>query len=897
MRLRSLPELLVFLLLFPLSVMAAGSAVDLAEQDSGADLTRKMLALEVEPDQALTPEQALQAASWVLVQNHMRLLKAPRRQSEIWLQVELENSQAMPLQRWLELTPWRAGHIEAWMLEPDTGQAAGYWQTGAGVSVAERDIKSTRAIIPVALDAGERAVLLLKVRSSHRPDLSVISWNSLDFALSEQHRYQRHSIFLAVILTLFVVLLLQHNLHYFLLGCWMLALFALEAEKEGYISYLFFSELTDIGINLRFISSLLEKSLFLIITVYFMELRQHHYWRWVPLGALSVTATASAAGFALNGVELRQLISVMHLVFVVLWLLMLPAALRMASKWRWPLLGLLTLSWLASTLYILSYTLNIQYTSNFASFWVGIKILVILGLLLIYALQKRDYERMLECQLREHTRAEHDRLERAVAQRTCELNQALESVRRADQARTGFLSRVTHDLKSPLTSIMGYSQLLSGERGKAGQMSHIIHNSASHMLNLINRLIDYARDVTAVEAVDNDLYLHAFMNSVTYEARVLSGRNGNHFTLESDPALPAVIRCDETLLREVLLNLLENASKYTRNGTIRLRLQGEKVNQPGGKSMRLICEVEDTGCGIATDQQDQLFEPFFRASEQGEGVGLGLSIVKELVERMGGEVSLSSVQGEGTCVRFSIPVEPGQEDAGFAVLKTPEQMLPRYHAGGRTAWVVEDAPSIRELLQLELTELGFRVALFSDAESAMQALYKQGVPDLILTDHRLPGASGDSVLDTARAIDPRVPVLLLSATWYLQADQRAQSRSTQQYTALLGKPVDLVRLRREIASACGLQNLSRSPDTAQDPSGSETLPVLDHATLEQLALWLELGAVTDIVEWSEQFGRQHPEQASLATELSRLAERGDFRTIRERLQALPAWQEWSNSAL
>lgn len=692
MRSISQPGLLTLLLLLFLSVrvaessvITAESTVDLAGQSSGADLTPKMLALEVEPDQTLTPEQALQTASWVRVQNHMGLLKAPRRQSEIWLQVQLENSQAMPLQRWLELTPWRTGHIEAWMLEPDTGQAAGYWQTGAGVSVAERDIKSTRAIIPVTLDAGEGVVLLLKVRSSHRPDLSVINWDSLDFALSEQHRYQRHSIFLAVILTLFVVLLLQHNLHYFLLGCWMLALFALEAEKEGYISYLFFSELTDISINLRFISSLLEKSLFLIITVYFMGLRQHRYWRWVPLGVLSVTVIASAAGFALDGVALRQLVSVMHLVFVVLWLLMLPAALRMTSKWRWPLLGFLTLSWLTSTLYILSYALNIKYTSGFASSWMGIKILVILGLLLIYALQKRDYERTLERQVREHTRAEHDRLERAVAQRTCELNQALESLRRADEAKTGFLSRVTHDLKSPLTSIMGYSQLLSGEPGKAGQMSHIIYNSAGHMLNLINRLIDYARDVTTVEAVDNNLYLHAFMNSVTHEARILAARNNNRFSLESDPDLPAVIRCDETLLREVLLNLLENASKYTRNGTIRLRLQGEEISQPGGKSMRLICEVEDTGCGIALDQQAQLFEPFFRASGQGEGIGLGLAIVKELVERMGGEISLSSIPGEGTRISFSIPVEPGQEDAGFAVLKTPEQMLPRYDAEGRTA--------------------------------------------------------------------------------------------------------------------------------------------------------------------------------------------------------------------
>ena len=881
MRFACLQGLLLFLLL-SLPPGAVGATVDLAQGTGELDLTRQIRLLPVEPEQIRTPEEALLSPLWVDARNNMNLLQAPHQKSEIWLQLSLANSGAEPLQRWLEIAPWRVGHIDAWMLRPNTEQPAGHWQTGVGVSVAEREVKSTRAIIPLTLQPREEIRLLIKVSSFHRPRLAVTSWNPRSFDVSEQQRYQYHSIFLAIILTLFVVLLLQHNLPYFLIGCWMLALFALEAEKEGYISYLFFSELSNYGLNLRFISAILEVSLFLTITVYLMGLKQHRYWRWVTPGVWSLAVVASAVGFALDGVELRQLGTVLHLLFALLWLCMLPAMLKQGGKWRWLLLGLLALNWATTTLFVLKYALNIHYMSTFSSFRVEVKILVILGLMLIYALQKRDYERKLERQVREHERAEHERLERAVAQRTRELNQALDSLRRADEARTGFLSRVTHDLKSPLTSIMGYSQLLSGEQGRPGQLSHVIHNSASHMLNLINRLINYARDVTAVEAEDTDIYLHAFINSVTFEARILASRNNNSFKLKSDAQLPAVIRCDETLLREVLLNLIENAAKYTEHGVISLHLSGERRNgsEPG---LWLVCEVEDSGCGIPLDRQDQMFEPFSRGEGKQEGLGLGLAIVKELVERMGGEISLNSIPDQGTCVRFAIPVKPGEEEAELAVLKTPEQMLPRYQAANLGAWVVEDAPAIRDLLQLELEELGFRVTCFQDAETAIKALHENGAPDLILTDYRLPGASGDRVLEEARAVDPQLPVLLLSATWYLQADQRSRSAAAQRYTAILGKPMDLARLRREIAAACGLQP---SPATATSAAVHGDRPsVLDPATLEQLEHWLELGAVTDMVEWCEQLAQHHPELSGPAEELRQLAERGNFSAIRERLRS------------
>lgn len=878
--------LFCILLLTPL-LARAESVLDLSVQDSKTNLASMMQVLDVAYGERHEPYQILDDASWVPVEDTPAILAAPREQSSIWLRVVLSNDSDMPLYRWLEISPWALDEIDAWLLVPGTRQTVGHWRIGADVPVESREVKTTRAVVPVSLNTKEQVLLLLHVRSNHRPALGVTSWNPVDFVIAERDRYQKHSVLFAIVLTLFVVLLLQHNLHYLLLACWMLALFFLEAEKEGYISYLLFSEQSDIGLNIRFMSSLLEKSLFIAASVFFLGLNKHPYWRWVPIGVLGVTFLASVTGFFLDGVAVRRLASGVHIFFALLWLCIVPAAIKISARWQPFLIGLLSLNWLITTLLVMSFALNIRYSLSFSLARVGIEIMVIMGLLLIYVLKQREYERMLELQLRESEKAERDRLERAVVQRTRELNQALDAAHKADASKTKFLSRVTHDLKSPLTSIMGYSQLLSTEQGKTGQMSHIIYDSASHMLNLINRLIDYARDVTSIEMNEVDLYLHAFINNVSHEGRILAGKNNNGFRLEVDELLPSVIRCDETLLREVLLNLLDNAAKYTVNGDITLRIYDKNTHESDkGAVLHLVCEVEDTGCGIDAEEHDQLFDPLFRVSDKGEGTGLGLAIVKELVERMGGDIFLSSVPNKGTCVRFTVPVKPGREDAGIAVLKSPTRMLPLYNADGLEAWVVEDSEQIRHLLYMELSELGFTVVTFADAESAINALQaKNTMPDIILTDYRLPKASGGAVLEAARAIDPLVPVLLLSATWYLQPERQETGEC---YTALLGKPVDLALLRHEVARACGLADIQASNSSEAHSSGSVTASsiVINEDSIQQLEVWLELGAVTDITEWCEQLGKQHPESACFAEELSALAQRGDFKAIHRRLLEL-----------
>lgn len=877
--------LFILLLLYPFSVPAI-PVLDITELHSGANLAFDMNILVGQEVSTSETEVILHSTDWLPVNKYPKLLESPRKYSIIWLLARVKNSSVDSAQRWLEFSPWRLNRIDVWMIDSVSGEVIDYIETGLDKPLRQRRVSSNRAVVPINLPIGNTVDILIRIESDSRPYLFIQSWEPVGFATDQIERYQFHSILLAVTLTLAAVLLLQNNVHFMLVCFWMLSLFVFESEKEAYVSYLLFDGIPYYARLLRFSSAVFSMSMFMIVSVYLLRIGRHWLWRWTLPVSFLFTLGYMGLIFVLEDNVLRKSALAFHIACSVIWPFFIPAALNRNHDWQRAILTLLGLGWLTNAVYMFSYLLNIYYTSEMEAIRLVIEIALVLGLLLTYTLQKRDYERSLEQQLRKNEQADRKRLEQAVAQRTREMNIALDSARKADAAKTDFLSRVTHDLKSPLTSIMGYAQLLSAEPGKIGQKGHIIYGSASHMLSLIDRLINYARDVTTLGIVETDLYLHAFINSVACEARILAGMRGNTFKLDISPRLPLVIRCDETLLREILLNLLENAAKYNTGSSIVLRFYSAVLSAGTNQTLELVCEVEDNGCGIDPEQQTRLFDPFFRASAQGEGDGLGLAIVKELVERLGGDVRLKSMPGVGTCIGFSIPVGLGRESADFALLKTPSHILPLYDATGLQAWVVEDARPIRELLHLELSQLGFDVRAFSDAESAINAMQSGAVmPDIILTDHRLPKASGDRVLEAARVIKPDLPVLLLSATWYLQQNRATETKPS--YTAMLGKPVDLVCLRHEVAKACGLRSpLPQAAEVTAVVAKPNAPVVLDVQSRAQVQLWLEQGAVTDIVEWCEQLGKQCSEYAGLSEELKFLAERGDFKAIQVRLSVL-----------
>lgn len=886
--------LCIALLVLPGAVPAHADAsvIDLATLPAETDLAPQMYVLDANGQTPLTPADALKATGWAQGAPAQAMLKAPRELSTIWLTGTFKNTDDTPLFRWLNLSPWRLTQVDAWFMEPESQQVLSHAQTGISVPLDQRSINNSRALLPAHLAPGEKKRILIKIHSTSRPFLTIHSREPAAFTVDKAARYQSDSVLLASILTLLAVLLLQGTRRYALIGVWLLVTFIFESEKEGYISFVLFPGLAEYAGNLRFTTWLLTSALFLTTSVYLLERHQERRWRWLPAATLLCAGGFGALSFVLNPAVMRHIGSLIDLTFAGIWLLLIPGVLKQKRPWQRVILACLGLWWVAYTFILLGYVFNFYYTSAFASSKIIVEIIAILGLLLVYAQQKRAHEQYLTRQLRMQEAQQRNQLERAVTRRTQELSQAVQEASHANAAKTDFLTRITHDLRSPLTSILGYAQLLSTESGRTGDMSRTIHASASHMLDLVNRLITYARGPRDNPMHPTDIYLFSFVESIAQEAQTATQRSGNTFHLDMAADLPPIVRCDATWLRQILLNLLDNAAKHTENGAVNLIIAPDTRQDDVG----IMFTVSDTGCGIPAEIQNHLWEPFYQPSGQREGLGLGLSIVQQLTCQLDGTIELTSQPGQGTRICITLPLAAGREDnASALVTHLPHHVLPTFDATGLNVLVVEDADAIREFLYTELDGLGFAPQLFASAEAFMQAIkVASAPPDLVITDHHLPGTSSDTVRNASQRLFPEVPVVRLSATQRcLQERLASEHCNSAGYAACLTKPVDLATLRRTLASLCQRElHATTTADALNAPAPHAAgvtshqhfaLSREEHNRLKQLIM---LGAVTDLTEWCEALADQDPTRRELAGTLYDLASRGRFAAISEMLASI-----------
>jgi signal transduction histidine kinase/CheY-like chemotaxis protein len=465
--------------------------------------------------------------------------------------------------------------------------------------------------------------------------------------------------------------------------------------------------------------------------------------------------------------------------------------------------------------------------------------------------------------------ARHRQTIAALRQSKQHLRDAVLRANAADRAKTDFLARASHDLRAPLTSIIGYAQLLQGCGGTAGQHGQIIRHSADHMLTLINDLVEYASGSLRDEIDARPQRLPEFIERLAHEATMLARRNHNRFVLQRRDGLPGVVWMDARRVQQIVGNLIENAAKFTRQGSIELTVGHSTDGAPAGGVMLQI-EVRDTGCGISADDLPRVFEPFFRCgdSRRIEGTGLGLPIVDLWIKRLGGSLQLDSTLGVGTRIRLAIPLKLGSE--GDIEARQPhEEALPAPFGGGRRLWVVEDAAETRGQLVDILENAGFVVACAEDGQAFIERIgaADAAAPCLVLTDLMMPGADGHAVCAAVRARWPGVPVVLLSA----QAPDAGGTDSA--FDARLHKPVAPARLRAALAGLL-------APAPAEPPSAPAPRP--DAAALARMRALIELGALTDLVEWAEALAAKAPEHDAFARKVLALADRWDV----EALQAL-----------
>ncbi|MDD2545462.1 MAG: hybrid sensor histidine kinase/response regulator [Burkholderiaceae bacterium] len=506
-----------------------------------------------------------------------------------------------------------------------------------------------------------------------------------------------------------------------------------------------------------------------------------------------------------------------------------------------------------------------------------------------YARGVREDGEKAKADLLQLTQQSAQDLERKVAERTTALQQALLRVEEARSAQTELLANVSHDLRSPLTAIMGYAQLLQADSGKPATYARTIYSSSAHMLRLVNDLIDFARAASSDTLQVGPLHLPDLLVAVGQEARGLAEKNRNTFVLDLPDALPSVVLADDKRLRQVLRNLLDNACQFTQNGTVELRVAvAAAPSAPGG--LRLSLQVQDSGCGIALHDQAKVFTPFYRAdTTRSKGpMGLGLPLVDLWVQRMHGTLQLTSQLGQGSTFTVEIPVRLGSPNQLPAERRGPAWAdLPPLDGGGRQVWVVEDHPDIRGFLVEELTRMGFEVHSAADGQAFIQQqLEPPGTPppSLVLTDHLLPGAEGTAVLAAVRQHWPGVPVMLLSAS--PERPDALADQPSQRFDACLLKPIELAALRSSMARL-----LNPAPSQAAGegavPAAGGAIPWPPPEALGPLDRLIALGALTDLTEWAQALPARYPACQRWSEQVLALLARGDIAGLQHLLQRGP----------
>jgi len=353
-----------------------------------------------------------------------------------------------------------------------------------------------------------------------------------------------------------------------------------------------------------------------------------------------------------------------------------------------------------------------------------------------------------------------------------ELLEARRQAEAANRAKSNFLASMSHELRTPLNAIIGYSEMLQEDAVEADQEDFVpdlvkIHSSGKHLLALINDILDLSK----IEAGKMDLYLDEFdlgdvVRQVATTIRPLVEKNSNEFSLRIDGELGTMIS-DQTRLRQVLLNLLSNASKFTENGTISLEVR--RFVPEDGETDQIELLVRDTGIGMTPEQISKLFQPFTQAEASTAtkygGTGLGLTISRRFCRMMGGDIVVDSEEGTGSTFTVHLPAHldsaaPLPAEEGDRPAEAPSR--PEGTAIG-SVLVIDDDPVARQLLRRLLVSEGFTVYEAADGATGLQRARKLA-PDCITLDVMMPGTDGWTVLTQLKQ-DPElaaIPVIMLS---------------------------------------------------------------------------------------------------------------------------------------
>lgn len=363
----------------------------------------------------------------------------------------------------------------------------------------------------------------------------------------------------------------------------------------------------------------------------------------------------------------------------------------------------------------------------------------------------------------------------------------------ASHAKSQFLSSISHELRTPLNGVLGYAQILLRDGSASAEQRHNLHaieSCGQHLLTLIDDVLDLAKiESGKIEIQENSCDLYDLLESVSNIVRERVDAKNLSYELDIATQVPANILIDEVKLRQILVNLLANAVKFTQHGgiTLRVSLSDESFLQ---------FQVQDTGVGIPADRQRIIFEPFQQLGDVATGSGLGLPISQRLCEAMGGTLSVQSAIGTGSCFSFNLPLRTSEPVSRERALRSGYQVI---DTGGRhiEVMVVDDNSINRQVMCGMLRASGIEVREAEHGQDALDKLRLHPVP-LVLMDVRMPVLDGFAATAAIKS-DPRLRdtiVIAVSASVFPDVIARMRAHGCADF---VGKPVRVAELLSKVA--------------------------------------------------------------------------------------------------
>ncbi|MBD2355054.1 response regulator [Tolypothrix sp. FACHB-123] len=477
-----------------------------------------------------------------------------------------------------------------------------------------------------------------------------------------------------------------------------------------------------------------------------------------------------------------------------------------------------------------------------------------------------------------------------------ELRQAEETAKNASKAKSEFLANMSHELRTPLNGILGYTQILQRTEHlseKASKGIGVIYQCGSHLLTLINDVLDLSKiEARKLELNPIDFYLPAFLDSVSEICRIRAEQKVIGFNLQIDEDLPTGIRADEKRLRQVLINLLGNAIKFTQQGSVSFKVKViNKISHGQGEIIyKIRFEIVDTGTGITPEQAKKIFLPFEQVGNQKrqtEGTGLGLAISQQIISLMGSQIQLESEFGKGSSFYFDLEVPESQNWA--KVCRIVEQgTIIGYEGQRRKILILDDKWENRSVIVNLLEPVGFDVIEANNGQQGWEQV-KNHKPDLIITDLIMPVMDGLELIKNLRQSEEFKHTAIIASSASVFASDQYKSIDVGA-NAFLPKPIEvetLLELLRQFLQVEWLyeenKNTAKKPEV--DSFSVPTDIVLPpHEVLQEFLVLAQDGDIQTIVEIAQQLSTADAQLSTFTRQLIQLASNFQLKRLESFIQ-------------